>query len=259
MRNPRRYGPPPFTVAVVHGGPGAPGGMAPVARELSSTMGVVEPLQTSDSLEGQVEELKAILGEEGSPFTLVGWSWGAWLSILVASGHPHLVRKLILVGSGPFQEEYATSIMPTRMRRLEGDEQDEVTMLLDKLESRASKDRDALMTRLGTIISRADSYESVRSEEEPLGSQYEIHRRVWERASEMRRSGELLEAVKGIECPVVAVHGDFDPHPYEGVMDPLSELLPDFRFILLRRCGHTPWIERHARDEFFRVLRSEIG
>ena len=35
--------------------------MAPVARELSSNWGVLEPLQTADSLEGQVQELRIIL------------------------------------------------------------------------------------------------------------------------------------------------------------------------------------------------------
>ncbi len=46
MTNIRKYGNPPFSVAVIHGGPGAPGEMAPVARELSSRWGVLEPLQT---------------------------------------------------------------------------------------------------------------------------------------------------------------------------------------------------------------------
>ncbi|MCL4543887.1 MAG: alpha/beta hydrolase, partial [Chloroflexi bacterium] len=36
MENLRTYGKPPFRIAVIHGGPGVPGGMAPVAKELSS-------------------------------------------------------------------------------------------------------------------------------------------------------------------------------------------------------------------------------
>jgi hypothetical protein len=35
MKNLRIYGKAPFNVAVIHGGPGAVGEMAPVARELS--------------------------------------------------------------------------------------------------------------------------------------------------------------------------------------------------------------------------------
>ena len=61
LRNLRRYGKAPFNVAVIHGGPGAVGEMAPVARELASGWGVLEPLQTATSLEGQIEELRAVL------------------------------------------------------------------------------------------------------------------------------------------------------------------------------------------------------
>jgi pimeloyl-ACP methyl ester carboxylesterase len=49
---------------------------------------------------------------------------------------------------------------------------------------------------------------------------------------------------KNIECPVVAIHGDYDPHPADGVRIPLSNVLKDFRFILLGKCGHVPWFER---------------
>ncbi len=33
MKNLKVYGKPPFNVAVIHGGPGAPGEMAPMARD----------------------------------------------------------------------------------------------------------------------------------------------------------------------------------------------------------------------------------
>ncbi len=38
--------------AIIHGGPGVPGYMATVARELASDWGILEPLQTVTSLEG---------------------------------------------------------------------------------------------------------------------------------------------------------------------------------------------------------------
>jgi hypothetical protein len=53
MKNLRIYGKKPFNIAVIHGGPGAPGEIAAVARELSSITGVLEPLQTATSLKGQ--------------------------------------------------------------------------------------------------------------------------------------------------------------------------------------------------------------
>ena len=61
MKNPRKYGKAPYKIAVIHGGPGAGGEMAPIARELASSWGVLEPFQTVTSLEGQIEELKTVL------------------------------------------------------------------------------------------------------------------------------------------------------------------------------------------------------
>jgi hypothetical protein len=34
--------------------------------------------------------------------------------------------------------------------------------------------------------------------------------------------------------------------------------LSDFRFILLKQCGHKPWIEKMARDAFFSILNQEL-
>ena len=65
---------------------------------------------------------------------------------------------------------------------------------------------------------------------------------------------ELLERAGRIRCPVLAIHGDIDPHPVEGVRKPLSLVLDDFRLVLLENCGHTPWRERRARERFYEVL-----
>lgn len=56
----------------------------------------------------------------------------------------------------------------------------------------------------------------------------------------------------------MAIHGDYDPHPAEGVRRPLSRVLDDFEFVLLESCGHRPWIERAARDWFYDILRQEL-
>src|SRR5689334_10271462 len=101
----RKYGSAPFRIVVVHGGPGAPGSVAPIARELGQTRGVLEPLQTATTVDGQIEELRLVVQQNATaPVMCIGHSWGAWLSMLVAAAYPELVCKLILVGSGPFEE-----------------------------------------------------------------------------------------------------------------------------------------------------------
>jgi pimeloyl-ACP methyl ester carboxylesterase len=259
MRNPRKYGTAPFTVAVIHGGPGAPGEMAPVAQELSSGWGVLEPLQTAPSLEGQIHELHTLLNNNGDlPVTVIGWSWGAWLGFILAARYPPLVKKLILIGSGPYEAKYADNIMQTRLRRLSAIERAEVRSLMAALNDPAIEDKNTPMAQLGTLLARADAYDPLLDERELLECQYDIHQRVWPQADALRRSGELLALGKKIQCPVVAIHGDYDPHPSAGVKEPLARVLKDFRFVLLENCGHCPWIERSARDRFYASLKNEV-
>lgn len=259
MTNLRKYGQSPFRAAVVHGGPGAAGEMAPVARELGLRHGILEPLQTASTLKGQVEELKSLLEADGQPpLILIGFSWGAWLSYITAARYPFLVKKLILVSSGPFEERYADKIPAVRMSRLSADEKAEVLTLMKILNSPSDSERNTAFRKFGELLMKADAYDADGSKEEGIDFREDIFRSVWNEASELRKTGRLLELGLGIQCPVLAVHGCYDPHPASGVEKPLTDILKEFRFILLEKCGHRPWIEKQAHEEFFKILNREL-
>ena len=257
----RRYGRSPYSVAVIHGGPGAPGEMAPVARRLAAGRGVLEPWQTEDTLGGQVEELKSVLEKHAeAPAILVGYSYGAMLGFILAARHPRLVKKLVMVGSGVFEDAYARDIMQTRRDRLSAEANAELDSLLSALDNPDSpQDKDEAFARVGALLATADEFDPLPHPDEVIACQHRIHDAVWPEVTALRSSGALLAYGRDIRCPVVAIHGDYDPHPAAGVREPLARVLPNFRFILLKDCGHTPWIERRARDEFFRVLETELA
>jgi pimeloyl-ACP methyl ester carboxylesterase len=263
MENHRTYGSAPYTIAVIHGGPGAAGEMAPVARELARNQSILEPLQTATSLAGQVEELRVTLeSNTAPPVVLIGHSWGAWLSYIVAALHPALVRKLLLVASGPFDERYAAQLEATRLKRLNAKEQEEWQAISKALSDPVAQDKDALLARLGILASMTDTYDRIVTASEAsdaINPQGDVFQSVWATAAEWRRNGKLMELGRHIQCPVVAFHGDYDPHPAEGVQKPLSALLKDFRFVLLRNCGHTPWFERQARGGFYEAIQKELA
>jgi pimeloyl-ACP methyl ester carboxylesterase len=169
------------------------------------------------------------------------------------------VKKLILVASAVFEDRYAVDITETRLIRLSEAEREEAFALMLSLEDPAVANKDGAMARLGELMSQADAYDPLPHDSEVIAVQYNVFQGVWGQAAELRKSGELLEMGKLIRCPVVAIHGDCDPHPPEGVKEPLSRILKDFRFILLERCGHRPWIERSAKDRFYKILRQEIN
>jgi pimeloyl-ACP methyl ester carboxylesterase len=259
MNNPRIYGNTPYTVAIIHGGPGAPGDVAPVAKELSATYGILEPLQTSLSIAGQIHELYTILMGHGSlPITLIGHSWGAWLSYLFAAKYPSLVRKLILISSGPFEEKYARDLTKTRYSRLTEEERIQIQTLEKLLSKHSVTDKKEIFMQFEKLISKADVYDPLLYESEVIEFQPDVYESIWNEASNLRKKGKLLQTGKQIQCSVVAIHGDYDPHPYEGVKSPLSRIIKDFHFILLAKCGHYPWLERNAKDKFYEIVNEEL-
>lgn len=259
MNSIRIHGNAPYSVALVHGGPGAAGEMAPVAAALSRDAGILELHQTKYSIEELVAEIKdQLLASGHPPVTVIGYSWGAWLGFIFAARHPELVRKLILVGSGPFEEAYAQEIMSTRMKRLSTEERAEWNGMMSRLGAgEALPD----LKRLDELMTKTDTYEPLEdaAKADPLAVNAEQHERIWAEASALRSSGQLLEYGKRIACPVVAIHGEHDPHPYQGVVAPLTDVLNGVTCILLPRCGHTPWKERYASHSFYDILGDEIN
>jgi pimeloyl-ACP methyl ester carboxylesterase len=259
MKNLRTYGTAPYTIAVIHGGPGAPGEMRPVAEQLSRNVGVLEPFQQAASVKGQVEELYAIIEKNGcSPMTVIGFSWGAWLSYIFTASYPAFVKKLILISCGPFEEKDATGITDVRLRRLNTGEKKEFNSIQKALQNPSVIDKSSVFTRLGELMFKADSYDPLPYQHNVIQFDYKLFQRVWDEANELRRSGTLLHYGNNIYCPVVAVHGEYDPHPAYAIKNTLSRICTDFRFVLLKNCGHYPWMEKLAYNEFYDVLNQEV-
>jgi len=258
-RNFRIHGPPPYRVVLVHGGPGAIGYMAPFASEISSAAGVIEAFQTKKSIEGLLDELKAILLQQAStPVILCGHSWGAWLATVFTSRNPGLVGKLILVASAPFEENYAKDIMEVRMNRLSEGERDRFDELLKMLESNGNMDKNDVFRKIANILRKADAYDPSADQYENSTLDYYLYQTVWHEAEKLRTCGDLLNYTTNIQCPVLAIHGDYDPHPAAGVRRPLERNISDFTFHLLEKCGHEPWTEKQAQTKFFTLLKNEL-
>jgi pimeloyl-ACP methyl ester carboxylesterase len=256
----RKYGKPPYGIAVLHGGPGAPGYMAPVARELSKKRGIIEPLQTRDSLEGQIDELKSQLMDHADlPAVLIGSSWGAVLAIFLAARHSKLVLKLILIGSAVFDRKNSSRIEGIRMERLSEAERKRYYELTTELDNAPAEKQNELAEEWGRIFFKTDVYDPLTTDLETLEVQSVLNRKVWADFVVLRdKPGFLKREFLKINIPVVVIHGEYDPHPIEGIRPFLEECIPGIRFYILPHCGHYPWIERHARGSFFQILEKEL-
>jgi pimeloyl-ACP methyl ester carboxylesterase len=80
------------------------------------------------------------------------------------------------------------------------------------------------------------------------------HHETWQDMLRLLADGTYPRAFAAIESPVLMMHGDYDPHPGRMIRDSLLPFMPRLEYRELERCGHTPWLETFARDEFFAVL-----
>ena len=256
----KKHGKSPYRVVLVHGGPGAPGELTLLADELSTLTSILEPFQTKLTIEALVGELDEQISRHAEiPVTLVGHSWGAWLSFLYTAGYPDKVKKLILVSSGPFDPFYASNIISMRSKRLTDKNRKKLFSWIERLDEPEEQNKDDLFRQVGELINRADAFDPIQGLNPKVHYDYNMYYQVWNEAQDLRNSGALLNAASGISCPVVAIHGDYDPHPAEGIRKPLTTGLQDFKFYLLRNCGHHPWEEKLSRDTFLSILSEHIS
>ena len=225
----RTYGTSGPPVIVLHGGPGAPGHMAPVALGLADTFRVLEPFERASGAEPltvslHIADLHALILERlpGELPALVGSSWGAMLALAYAAAHPETAGPLVLIGCGTFD-----LAARARLRAI--------------LEERKS----------GAVY----SYDPVTDDDGTDAFDERGHHETWNDMLRLQSEGVYPAAFAAIRSPVLMLHGAFDPHPGRMIRASLEPYLPRLEYREWERCGHYPWLERSVREEFFDVLR----
>ena len=256
----RLYGRAPYRIVLVHGGPGGAGEMSPLARALEPRVSLIEAMQTKLSIAELIEELRGqVAAHAQAPAILVGHSWGAWLCLLFAARHPELVARLVLISSGVLEDRYAEQLRATQLARLGAADAAEMAALEATLADPAVTDKGALFERHRHLYDKTENYDAEPEPKDRFETDPSIFDRIWPEAATLRASGELLRQAARVASPVLAIHGDYDPSPAAGVQDPLARVLRvPFEFILLKACGHTPWLERRASAELYQLLEREL-
>ena len=244
--------------------------MHSLALELKDNFGIIEPFQLQTSLNCQLDELYSIITKTvSSPVILVGFSWGAWLAYLFSARYSNesIVSKLILIGSGPYTREYYLELIKNRRERMNDSQQELSTKLFSELRDPTIENKETILLDVGRLYHKIVQYDPAPFKFEeflelPFSSKG-IYRTKYfneclNEVMAMRKSGELLDFASKITIPVVAIHGDYDPHPADGVIETLRTKLSNFRWHLLQKCGHKPWQEKQAKELFFSILQREI-
>ncbi len=192
------------------------------------------------------------------PAVVVGWSWGAMLALSYASRHPARVRAVVLVGCGTYSLRGRSEYRRRMEERLGETGRDEMRRWS---EARALTDdpaeRDRLFGKMGDLASAAQMFDPVPEcgeQGDHLAIDEAGHTETW--ADVLRLQAQGLEPARfaSITCPVTMLHGAVDPHPGDVIRDTLLPTIPHLEYVELPKCGHSPWLERSAAEEFMQSL-----
>ena len=82
------------------------------------------------------------------------------------------------------------------------------------------------------------------------------HFETWNDMVRLQESGDYPAEFASIKCPVLMLHGTYDPHPGVMIRDSLEAYMPHLEYHEFDKCGHSPWVEEHARSQFLAGARS---
>jgi pimeloyl-ACP methyl ester carboxylesterase len=253
----REYGGGASTIIVLHGGPAAAGDVAPLARELGQHWHVLEPFQRGSGAEPltvstHIRDLDDLIlrGGRDTRLAIVGHSWGAMLALAYAAVHPDTPLALMLIGCGTFSATARTvfearleaRLTPLHRARLKH---------INETETHEGR-RLAMVGRVLTDAYAVDADEGLTYETLDARAYHE----TWNDMVRLQDEGVYPAAFAAINSPVFMLHGADDPHPGELTRDELRAFIPQLEFREIANCGHSPWLERKARQNFYEVLTS---
>ena len=252
----RKYGESGPWVVVLHGGPGGAGNAAPIARGLADSFRVLEPWQRGGGGESltvarHVADLDKLIRARcgGEKPALVGESWGAMLALAYAAEHPGTAGPLVLIGCGTF-DPAARALMRQIIHERLGDDG---RRRMERLEEDFA-DPDERLREQYRLVHPVFDYDPVdEDEDEGDAGTFDVraHTETWTDMLRMQEAGTYPAAFAAVTSAVLMLHGTYDPHPGRMVRDGLRPFLPQIEYREWERCGHSPWHERHVREEFF--------
>jgi len=182
----------------------------------------------------------------------MGHSWGVLLAMFYGIDYPENLKSLMIVNSTPASSELMAKTMP----RLTPEDS---LQRLEILNSDAFKNREsAEFEKLFRIHFRGAFYD--RSLADSLTLTFQLG--FAETSVKLQNlykdiaSYDIHDNLSKINCPTLVVHGDHDDNPLEGSQK-IHENIPNSKFVLLKNCGHFPFIE--TPDEFFKTIRDFLS
>ena len=255
------------TLVMVHGGPGAHHDyMLPQMLALADQYDLVfydqrgggkSKTDGRDNItwETHVDDLGFVVRElVAGPVTLIGYSWGALLSMLYASaasadstGTRPRVSRLVLMAPAAATREHRRRFEENFAHR-----QDSPWVHAQRAELASSglreSDPDAYRKR-GFELSVSGYFANPEAARHltPFRVTSRVQQSVWDSLADF----DVRPALRSLRIPAVVLHGSADPIPEESSREIADAL--GARLVVLDGCGHVPYVE--CADTLFSAIR----
>lgn len=260
-------------VILLHGGPGMPGYMHPLGDMIRDRAFIVDyrqrgtaksPSRGGFRIKDHCDDLHAIVKTYSTAMrpVIIGSSWGAILALCYAARFPGKVHRVILIGTGPLDEGTYQTFIANIAARLSKPALARKKVLGAKMEEksltraqRTRLDAEYLKIILPVYNHNRSAFDGFEFEPRNHGPVSETDGDYAKR----RKSGRLLADLGAVRDEVVAIHGDYDPIPFRSVIPRLAKGIGRFKGRIVRKSGHTPWLEKKSRAGFLSLLRAAIS
>jgi pimeloyl-ACP methyl ester carboxylesterase len=170
------------------------------------------------------------------------------LALAFAAENPDLAGPIVLVGCATFD-------VPSR-ERFDEAVRERLGPLRERFDAldREVADPDERLRVMGNLLLPVYSHEPAVTGIVAARCDARGYREAWGDMLRLQAEGAYPAAFSAIASPVLMIHGAEDPHPGEMIRASLAPHVARLEFRQLARCGHYPWIERHAREPFLSLL-----
>jgi pimeloyl-ACP methyl ester carboxylesterase len=159
------------------------------------------------------------------------------------------VNGLVLIGCGTFDTASRARFEANLQERTDGQLRARMQRLNEEI-----VDPDERLRLKADLLSPLYSHDLITTDLENGRVDAQAFKETWQDMLSLQHAGVYPAAFKSIKAPVLMLHGADDPHPGRMIRDSLAPYLPQLEYIELKNCGHYPWLERKAREEFFACL-----
>jgi pimeloyl-ACP methyl ester carboxylesterase len=181
------------------------------------------------------------------------------LALAYAAKHPETAGPIVLVGCGTWDLLSRSELAATLERRIEEDPA--LRRRLERLDDEYRDDPPARLAKYYELTHHLYDYDAVSEEPDAEAPAFDVdaHHQTWRDMVRLQGEGVYPAAFSRIKSPVLMLHGDYDPHPGPLICASLRQYVGQLEYRELLRCGHSPWRERFAREEFAAAMRGWLG